>query len=102
MTPPNKRRFLSLQIITLDSESKLKHLDFRPELLSTADLEKVCRASDQVRQAVYMELTRRCGMLHKPAQLWVEPKVGASSGTKSTKRTPQIDLAELDALAAEL
>lgn len=95
MTPLNKRRFLSIDIRTADSQTKKIHLDFDPSLLSTAELEKICRSVDTIKQQVFSELARRCGMLHRPAGVYIPPKVSNEVSNGQARSLTEQDLAEL-------
>lgn len=104
MTKPNKRRFQSVRVISIDPTSKTEHTDFDPTLLSSADLEKICRSVDGIRAAVMLEFARRAGYIRQEPILWLEPTgrqvYGASSS--DSKKIKGINLKELEELAAEL
>ena len=95
MTPPNKRRFLSVDIRTLDNQTKEEHLDLDPSLLSIAELEKICRSIDTIKQQVFFEFARRRGMLHRPAEMYIPPTVSNKVNGKQVKPLTRQDLADL-------
>jgi len=95
MTLPNKRRFLSVDIRTLDNQTKEEHLDFDPSLLSTAELEKICRLIDTIKQQVFFEFARRCGILHRPAGMYIPPTVPNKVNGKQVRPLTGQDLADL-------
>ena len=95
MTPPNKRHFLSVDIRTLDNQTKEEHLDFDPSLLSTAELEKICRSIDTIKQQVFFEFARRCGMLHQPVEMYIPPTVSNKVNGKQVRPLTRQDLADL-------
>ena len=100
MTAPNKRRFLSIDLRTLDNQTKEEHLDFDPSQLSTAELEKICKSVDTIKQQIFSELARRCGMLQRPVGVYVPPAV--STGSKKNGKQKQVkplNMAELAELA---
>jgi len=97
MTAPNKRRFLSIDLRTLDSQTKEEHLDFDPSQLSTAELEKICKSVDTIKQQIFSELARRCGMLQRPVGVYVPPLVSNKNGKQ--KQVKPLNTAELAELA---
>ena len=95
MTIPNKRRFLSIDLRTLDSQTKEEHLDFNPSQLSTAELEKICKSVDTIKQQIFSELARRCGMLHRPVGVYTPPIITNKNGKKQVTPLNMQELAEL-------
>ena len=95
LTSPNKRRFLSVDVRTLDNQSKEEHLDFDPSLLSTAELEKICRSIDTIKQQVFFEFARRSGILRRPAGMYIPPTVSNKVNGKQVKPLTRQDLADL-------
>ena len=104
MTKPNKRRFLTVQVLSVDPVTKVEYNNLDVTLLSSADLEKICRSLDSIRASVMLEFARRAGYIRQEPVLWLEPtgrqiygKVGSNS-----KKVKEINLKELEELAVEL
>ncbi len=118
MTKPNKRRFQSVRVITVDPANKTEHIDLDPTLLSAADLEKICKSLDSIRATIMLEFARRAGYIRQEPVLWLEPtgrfifdKSGNTNknGTntfrisgKGKGHITEINSKELEELAAEL
>lgn len=100
MTPPNKRRFQSIRVVSIDSTTKMEHTDLNPALMSAADLEKICKSLDSIRATIMLEFAHRTGYVRQKPVLWVEPTTG-SSKFKQAKEV-KINFKELEELAAEL
>lgn len=98
MTPPNKRRFLSIDIRSLDNQTKEEHLDFDPELLSTVDLEKFCKAIEGLRNMVFLELARRCGLNRRPVGFYIPPQVNKDKVKVVKFDVDKFNMAELSEL----